>query len=179
MTVEDPALANGKWGQYVEDKINQLPPGVRTAARYGFVTRDTALFQGLARAVQYGDFVARAILYDDLVKRQKVEKKEALATVNEAFVNYNRLAGRGRQYAESMGLVWFFNFKMRIMKEAGWTLRNRPLRALFMMVAMPGMDGPVQDNLVSTIIDDRIGYSIGPGMGVRGWSLNPWLQIVN
>ena len=71
VTAEDLALADGKWTNFVERKVAELPPGFRTAARYALVTSDTALFQGLARSVQYGDFVAKAILYDDLVKRKK------------------------------------------------------------------------------------------------------------
>lgn len=97
-TVEDLELAEGKWSRFVERQIAKLPDGLRTPARYGLITRDTALFQGLARSVQYGDFVAKAILYEDLTRRQKVKKEEAIATVNEAFVNYNRLAGRGGNY---------------------------------------------------------------------------------
>jgi hypothetical protein len=69
VTAEDLALADGKWSDWIERKVHDLPAGVNTTARYLLVTRDTSLFQGLARAVQYGDFVAKAILYDDLVKR--------------------------------------------------------------------------------------------------------------
>jgi hypothetical protein len=60
VTAEDLAIADGKWSDWIEKKVRDLPPGISTVARYGLVTRDTALFQGLARAVQYGDFVAKA-----------------------------------------------------------------------------------------------------------------------
>jgi hypothetical protein len=162
----------------VERQVNKLPDGIKTPVRYGLVTRDTALFQGLARSVQYGDFIAKAVLYDDLTKRQKVSKEEAIATVNEAFVNYNRLAGRGRQYLESVGLLWFYNYKLRIMKEAAWTLRHNPLKAL-LLTAMPGLPGtPVEDNLVSILGDGRLGFSIGPSMGMNSWTLHPWVNMV-
>ncbi len=67
VTAEDLALADGEWANWVERKVASLPDALRTPARYALVTRDTALFQGLARSVQYGDFVAKAILYDDLI----------------------------------------------------------------------------------------------------------------
>lgn len=111
VTVEDLAIANGGWGDWVDRKVAELKEPLRTPARYALITRDTALFQGLTRAVQYGDFVAKAVLYDDLTSRKKLSKKEAIATVNEAFVNYNRLAGRGRQYLESVGLMWFLQLQ--------------------------------------------------------------------
>lgn len=183
VTAEDLALADGKWTDFVERKVNELPDGLRTPARYAFLTRDTALFQGLARSVQYGDFVAKAILYDDLVRRKRKAKVEAVAAVNEAFVNYNRLAGRGRQYLESVGLMWFYNYKIRIMKEAAYMMRNNPLRSL-MTVAAPALPlignigTPIGDNAIALFNDGKLGYSIGPGMGLNSFGLNPWLNIV-
>jgi hypothetical protein len=182
VTAEDLSLANGTWTDWVERKVNQLREPLRTPARYALITRDTTLFQGLARAVQYGDFVAKAVLYDDLTKRKKMTQKDAIATVNEAFVNYNRLAGRGRQYLESVGLLWFYNYKLRILKEAAYQLRHNPLRSL-MAVAVPGLPligdigTPVTDNILALFNDGKLGYSIGPGMGLGSWQLNPWLNL--
>jgi hypothetical protein len=175
VTAEDLAVADGKWTDWIENKINTLPGGFRTAARYGLITRDTALFQGLAKAVQYGDFVAKAVLYDDMTRRKKAKKEDAIATVNEAFVNYNKLAGRDRQYLESVGLLWFWNYKIRIMKEAVHMLRHNPLRSLLMTGVPVGT--PVGDNIVSVILEDRLGWSIGPGMGWNSVSLNPWINL--
>lgn len=71
--------------------MRKLPEGVQTAGRYAFVAKDTAMFQGLQKAVEYGDFLAKAILYDDLVQRQKKPKDVALGQITEEFVNYDRL----------------------------------------------------------------------------------------
>lgn len=173
---EDLAMADGKWTNWVERKVNQLPEPFRTPVRYGLVTRDTALFQGLARAVQYGDFVAKAVLYDDLTSRKKVSKEAAVATVNEAFVNYNRLAGRSRQYLESVGLLWFYNYKLRIMKEAAHMLRHNPVRSLLMM-SMPGVDTVFTDNIMGKALEGTLGFSVGPGMAFGSWQLNPWINL--
>ncbi|MBX3573182.1 MAG: hypothetical protein KF694_12600 [Mesorhizobium sp.] len=99
VTAEDLALADGKWTNWVERKINNLPNGLKTIARYGLVTRDTALYQGLARSVQYGDFVAKAILYDDLAIRKKMDRKEAIAAVSENLRSGpRRAASAGRSH---------------------------------------------------------------------------------
>lgn len=183
VTAEDLALADGKWTNFVERKVAALPDGIRTPVRYALVTRDTALFQGLARAVQYGDFVAKAILYDDLVHRKAKGREEAISTVSEAFVNYNRLTGRSRQYLESVGLLWFYNYKLRIMKEAAYTLRNNPLRSL-LMTAVPSLPLigdiglPTADNIVALGLDGNLGWSIGPSMGLNSFHLNPWINLV-
>ncbi|RWB40473.1 MAG: hypothetical protein EOQ44_25380 [Mesorhizobium sp.] len=182
VTAEDLALADGKWQSFVEQKVNSLPDALRTPARYALVTRDTALFQGLARAVQYGDFVGKAVLYDHLTKAKKVSKQDAIAQVSESFVNYNKLTGRTRQYLESVGLLWFYNYKLRIMKEAAYMLRHNPLRSL-MMTAVPSLPligdiGSAQaDNVLALFNDGKLGYSIGPTMGLHAFSLNPWINL--
>jgi hypothetical protein len=179
VTAEDLALADGKWSNFMDKLIAKIPDGpLRTTARYGLVTRDTALFQALAKAVQYGDFVGKAILYDDLTKRQKVANKEAIATVNQAFVPYNNLSGRGRHYLESLGLLWFYNYKLRVMKESVYLLRHHPFRALVMMgiPGLNGIDSPLDSNFLTNLINGRLGASVGPEMAFDSWTLNPWVN---
>ena len=45
----------------------------------------------------------------------------------------NRLPGRGHDFLESTGLLWFWNYKLRIMKVVARTLRDRPINSLFFM----------------------------------------------
>lgn len=180
-TAEDLQLSSGKLVSYIEAKVDKLPPGLKTAAKYGMVSKDTALFQGLQKAVQYGDFIAKATLYDDLVKRKGLSSDEALARITEEFVNYDRLPGRNRGYMENIGLLWFYNFKLRITKVALSTLRNNPLHGLLAM-AMPNVAGvglPVQDNVISKAVEGTLGYSIGPGMAFSAPTLNPWYNLAN
>jgi hypothetical protein len=61
------------------------------------ITKDTALFKGLNRMVQYGDFTAKAVLYDHLKAKGGMSEREILDVISEEFVNYNRLPGRGRE----------------------------------------------------------------------------------
>lgn len=178
-TAEDLQLSSGKLVSYIEAQVDKLPKGLQTAARYGLVSRDTALFQGLQKAVQYGDFIAKATLYDDLVKRKGLSSEAALARITEEFVNYDRLPGRNRGYLENIGLLWFYNFKLRITKVALSTLRNNPLHSMIGM-AMPNIQGvglPVTDNVISKAFEGTLGYSIGPGMAFNAPTLNPWYNL--
>ena len=181
MTSDDLELTAGNLTQWVEKQIDKLPAGLKTTAKYGYIARDTALFQGLQKAVQYGDFMAKAVLYDDLTQRKGLTKEQALARITEEFVNYDRLPGRDRGYLENMGMLWFYNYKIRISKIALSTIRNNPLHALLVAAApMPGGVGlPVEDNLISKAVEGSLGYSIGPGMGIHGHMLNPWYNLVN
>ncbi len=178
VTAEDLAIADGKWGDWSEKLAAKIPDGaLRTTWRNAFVTKDTALFRGLSQATQYGDFLGKAILYDDLVNRKKLSSKEALVQVNEAFVNYNRLSGRGRQYLESTGMLWFYNFKLRSIKEAGYMMRNHPLRSLMTLGFSPA-GNVFTDNLFGLAAESKLGYSMGPAMGFNAFQINPWVNLV-
>lgn len=184
MTHEDLELSSGKLSQYVEKLVHKLPESVKNAGRYALVTRDTALFQGLQKSVQYSDFIAKAVLYEDLTKRQGKSKEEALGRITEEFVNYDRLPGRFRSYLENMGLLWFYNFKIRISKIAVSTIRNNPVHALLAFsLPSPDLFGsaelPQTDNLFAKMADGTLDYSMGPEMGLRAPFLNPWFNLVN
>lgn len=177
-------ITEGKLHQYIDQLANKLPKGLRTAGRYALITKDTALFQGIQKTVEYSDFIAKAIIYDDLTKRKKMSKAEALGRVTEEFVNYDRLPGRFRGYMESMGLMWFYNFKIRSAKVAVSMIRNNPVHSLIAtVVPAPTMFGnvglPIQDNVFSLMADGRLDYSFGFGQGLRAPSLNPWHNLVN
>ena len=183
-TSEDLELSSGRFVQRIEKWVDSLPESVRNAGRYAFITRDTALFQGLQKSVQYGDFIAKAVLYDDLTKRQGMSKADTLARITEEFVNYDRLPGRFRSYLENMGLLWFYNFKIRISKVAVSTIRNNPVHALVAMgLPTPDFLGtvglPFQDSLVSKMAEGTLDFSMGPEMGLRAPFLNPWWNLVN
>lgn len=181
MTSEDLEIGKGRFVERIERWVDQLPESVRNAGRYAIITRDTALFQGLQKSVQYGDFIAKAVLYDDLVKRQGMLEKDALARITEEFVNYDRLPGRFRSYLENMGLLWFYNFKIRISKVAVSSIRNNPVHALIAM-GLPAPDGvglPFQDSLWNKLADGSFHWSVGPEMGLKAPFLNPWLNVVN
>lgn len=86
--------------RWVEEKAEKLPKGVLTAAKYAVIAKDTALYQGLNRMVQFGDFMAKAAMYQALQEKAKAPRNSEaewriLDEVNESFVNYNLLAGRG------------------------------------------------------------------------------------
>lgn len=184
MHAEDLELTSGRLHSYIEAAVDKLPGSVRTAGRYALITKDTALFRGLQKSVQYGDFIAKAVLYDDLTKRLKLTKAEALARITEEFVNYDRLPGRFRSYMENMGLLWFYNFKIRSTKVALSMIRNNPIHAL-MAGVLPAPDflgsvgSPISDNIVAKALGDTLGSSVGTDMAFRAPTLNPWMNLIH
>lgn len=181
---DDILITQGRISEYMEKLVDKLPKSVRTAGRYALITKDTALFQGVQKTVEYSDFIAKAIIYDELTKRKGKSKEEALGRVTEEFVNYDRLPGRFRGYMESMGLMWFYNFKIRSTKVAVSMIRNNPVHAVMAMLApTPTMFGnvglPIQDNIFSIAAQGKLDYSWGFGQGLRAHNLNPWMNLVN
>ncbi|MGI3212633.1 hypothetical protein ACROSR_16150 [Roseovarius tibetensis] len=130
LTEADVEIREGRWADYLEKATDKLPGWAQTGVKNALITKDTALFQGLNRMVQYGDFVAKAVLYDHLTQEKNVEKQDAMDEIFEEFVPYNRLPGRGRDTLESFGLLWFFSYKLRIQKIAANAVRNRPVSSV-------------------------------------------------
>lgn len=175
-------LTSGRMQAYMESLVNKLPEKARTIGRYALVTKDTALYQGLQKSVEYGDFIAKAVLFDDLMNRKGMTKADALARITEEFVNYDRLSGRFRSTMENMGLLWFYNFKIRSVKVALSMVRNNPVHALLAtLTPSPTVFGnvglPTEDNLITKLMDGSIWRSIGPGQGFHAASLNPWYNL--
>lgn len=181
---DDILITEGKIHEYMDKLADKLPKSVRNAGRYALITKDTALFQGIQKTVEYSDFIAKAIIYDELTKRKGKTREEALGRVTEEFINYDRLPGRFRGYMESVGLMWFYNFKIRSAKVAVSMIRNNPVHAAMAMLApTPTMFGnvglPIQDNIFSIAAQGNLGYSFGFGQGLRAHTLNPWLNLTN
>ena len=131
---DDLMLSEGKLQQFVEKQVSKLPKAVQNAGRYAVIAKDTALFQGLQRAVEYGDFLAKAVRYDHLTQTKKKSKADALGIITEAFVHYDRLPGRVRGKLEGIGLLWFYNYKLRSVKVAMDMIRNNPVQVLLASV---------------------------------------------
>lgn len=178
----DVDLTSGRLSDWVENQVSKLPKGLQTAAKYGMLSKDTALYKGANKAVQYGDFIAKSIYFDHLTGKGKegpaMMDEQALARINEEFVNFSVLPGRTRSYLESMGLTWFLSFKIRIMKIAMQQMRENPVRSLITAGTVGELGSPINDNLASVVADGRIDYALGPEMLFGSPNLNPWAQVM-
>jgi hypothetical protein len=85
-------LTGSKLGQYIGNLVDQLPGPLRTLGRYALITKDTALFRGLEKAVEYGDFLAKAVTHEHLMKNKGKSSEEASAHITEEFIHNDRLS---------------------------------------------------------------------------------------
>ncbi len=163
----------------MEIAADKVPTFAQGAFKNFVITKDTALFQGLNRAVSYGDFVAKAVLYDHLMQTRGYTHEEAMRIIKEEFVNYNRLAGRDRDYLEGIGMMWFWNYTIRIMKVLGRMARERPASLVLWtggIAPMLDVDSATSGSLVGAWDKGTLGYKIGPEMGWNSMTMNPWVS---
>lgn len=177
-TAESLGAEGGTLVDKMVESVDKLPPILRDLARQGYMARDTAMFQAMQKATQYSDFVMKAIYFDHLQK-YGMSPKAALANITEEFNNYDVPPGRDRGYAESVGLAWFLNYKIRATKIGLSMIRKNPLNMLmYMSVPHPSSVGiPGTDNLISSLMELSLGRSFGPGMATSPIALNPWYSL--
>ena len=85
---------------------------------------------------------------------------------------------------EGMGLLWFYNFKMRSMKIALSMIRENPLHAIVAMNGIPTntpfgeLEIALDSNMVYKMGDGSLPYSIGPQMGLEAYKLHPFINVI-
>lgn len=178
-TNDDILLTTGKFGEYLEKQINRLPDAAKELARQGIIAKDTALYSALEKSTRYGDFVAKVLLYNHLLTKKGMSKEEALSRIRYEFVNYDMLAGRTREYLENIGLIWFYNYKLRIARTAMSMIKENPLSSLLSMTApmVLGVGTPLTDSLIPKLATSPFG-SIGPKILDLPWvTSNMWSKM--
>ena len=181
LTEADEAARTGRIGELFEKVVSKLPDAAVTVGKNVLITKDTAIFKALNRTVQYGDFVAKAALYDHMMKKG-IDEKAVLARIREEFVNYNVLPGRGRDALESFGLMWFYNYTLRITKIAANTIRERPASALLYGAGVGpafDIDTVFNSSLPASVLMGKTEYKLGWGMGLDAPALMPLNNILN
>lgn len=181
---DDLGIISGDIGNKIEEAINKLPRDeFKTLVKYMLVSRNTELYKVLQKSVQYGDFIAKSILYDHLIKKGK-SQEEALSITRDMFVNYDILNGRYRDYLENIGMLWFFNYALRSVKIASYLMLNHPLKSLFISMldsALPVISdagSALTDNFITKLLGGSIDYSIGMLESLRMLGLNPVINIM-
>lgn len=181
---EDLLLTQGKFTNYMESKMSKWPTWGKELGSNVVITKNSPVYEGLQKFVDYGDFVAKALMYDHLTINQKMSKEKALGDITEEFINYDLLPGRFRGTMERLGLMWFYNFKIRSTKIAVRRLRKNPVRSL-LVANMPHIDVfgsigvPVNDNIFYKAADGSLLYSVGPGMGINSPFMHPAVNALD
>lgn len=162
----------------MDEYTSGIPDSVKRVAKEVTLSRDSNVYFLLNRSIQYGDFVAKYSLYKHLITRKSnpMDKDSALNRVMDEFVNYDVLPSRTRFYLDAIGLTWFLNYKIRIQKIILRTIRENPLRALFLMFGNSvesGLPNITEANLVT----GSLSYNVGMGTALNGFTVHPLVSL--
>jgi hypothetical protein len=167
----DDALVNNGISDWIENQINKLPSTVRTIARYSVISKNTALYKGLSRSIQYGDFLSKYALYQYTKKDEKTKnplltnkdlEKLALEQISEAFVDYNFNSGRIGTGLDLYGLTLFKTYRIRITKIALRLIRDKPVTTLLSTL----LGNTIMPVGTGSLLEDNI---FG-GINTNGWN---------
>lgn len=110
--------------ELMEDFYNS---GIGRAVNNILISEGSDTFAFMEKSLDYGDFVAKFVLYDHLTKDKGLKSKEALSITLEEFVNYSMNRGALFDYANAMGLTWFMSYATGIQKVI-WKMARRQTR---------------------------------------------------
>ena len=110
--------------ELIEDFYNS---GIGRAVNNILISEGSDTFAFMEKSLDYGDFVAKFVLYDHLTKDKGLKSKEALSITLEEFVNYSMNRGALFDYANAMGLTWFMSYATGIQKVI-WKMARRQTR---------------------------------------------------
>lgn len=162
----------------MDEYTSAVPDSVKRVAKEVTLSRDSHIYFLLNRSIQYGDFVAKYSLYKQLTTRKNnpMDKDSAIARVMDEFVNYDILPSRTRFYLDAMGLTWFLNYKIRIQKVILRTIRENPLRALFLMFSN-SWESNLPNITDANLVTGSLNYNIGFGTALNGFTVHPLVEL--
>jgi len=130
----------------ITDKVKKLPKIIQNVGGVVFLTQDTSAYKVLNNAVKMTDFIGRYVLYQhyttQVAKSERLNHEEAMAAVIEEFVNFNLPTHRITEYLNSIGILWFSKYGIRILKIMKNAAVDKPFDVLMaiMMSSHVGMD---------------------------------------
>lgn len=177
LSIEDDNALRGGALNWMDRVMDKLPKGVSDATKLAMIAKGTPLHNGLNRMMTYGDFVAKAVLFDKLTRQDGMKKDAALQYIQEEFINYDNNPGRTRTWFESHGFTWFLTYKLKIQKILLRRMRDNPLSTFVFQGAADGMrlDSPFEANLAG----DNFWYSFSdPTRALDAMSMHPVAQVL-
>jgi len=132
-----------RFTNWVEDKAEKVPDGLREVGKHLLMTHDTPQYKLLYRATSTSDFAARFVLLRHLMQRSSnpLTQEEALRRVDSEFVNYDIPTHSTMDYFNRMGFALFTKYYLRIQKVLFTLYREQPLRSLLVSLLGNMIDG--------------------------------------
>jgi hypothetical protein len=156
--------------QLVDKATKYVPSPLVTLGKIAFLTQDTGAYKIMNNAVKMTDFVGRYILYQYYMSEIEAKPelkaaiigkletelghvpnsaeiddqahKESVARVMEEFINFDLPTHKTIEYMNSIGLVWFSKYTIRVQKMIAYSIMDKPFdaAAAYLLSLTSGMD---------------------------------------
>jgi hypothetical protein len=145
--------AADRWANSVEAKLGKYGAApVMGAAKLLYMTKSTALYQGMQEAFQMSDFLARVVLNDHL-KKTGMSDNERKRTIYETFVLYD-VPGTSRlaTFINKTGFTFFWSYFIKLQRAIFRTTKRRTKSVLFLLGMQEATNVDVPDIFDSAIV---------------------------
>lgn len=133
--------AKSRYDYMIDKYTARVPQIIKDGASMLYMTNKTGPFKFMLMATQYSDFIARATRYHFLLDRG-MSKDNALKTILDEFVNYNRVLSPSFQWVNEMGIGLFFKYFFGANKNMLQKLHESPSTMLTLVMAGSMFDTP-------------------------------------
>lgn len=115
------------------------------------ISKESRTHEIMTKALDYGDLVAKYVLYKHLTENRAFKSERAMNVVREEFVNYSMNRGAGFDYLNSIGATWFASYALGIQKIIYKMLRRNLLSTLATYSAGSALKHIEPTGLLSTV----------------------------
>ena len=115
------------------------------------ISKESRTHEIMTKALDYGDLVAKYVLYKHLTENRAFKSERAMNVVREEFVNYSMNRGAGFDYLNSIGVTWFASYALGIQKVIYKMLRRNLLSTLATYSAGSALKHIEPTGLLSTV----------------------------
>ena len=129
--------------------LDKMPTKLEKATRTLFMTQDTEGFRMMNNAVKMTDYVGRYTLYKHLTQKKGMSHQEATNYAIDKFINFDLPTHKTLEYLNSVGLVFFSKYQLRVLKHIKNVLQEAPFTA--MAVFLLGSFTGIGDNIINSI----------------------------
>ena len=112
---------------------NKFTKGLDTLSSQLYMGEKTGSFQFMQYSTQVSDFTSRYALYVHLSKDKTLTEAQKFSDISDAFINYDTPSHRMMEALNSVGLLWFTKYVLRVQKPLWNAVKANPSRAMMLM----------------------------------------------
>ena len=129
----------------VESWKDKRHKGVQAGLDFVTAARHTKYTQSMMKITRYSDLGARFALYNKWKADGEMNREEMMRRLHEEFVDYSVPTHPTLQYMDSMGLLWFPKYYLRIQKIVFGLIHHNPVGVLLSMLSdqIVNTDSPI------------------------------------